>query len=185
MRGTDNAALATEMAKVPKSDGVVTWNDTALAAIQTQANDALIANNLDHLALTPTVGADMTAELADSTILARIIANGDTSTFVQASDGLRPIATAVDGVPTIAEVEARTIVAADYMTADDVWDEAVEAGYTAREYMRLMAACLFGKTSGGGTGTVTFRDTADGINRIVATVDANKNRTGVVLDDTV
>lgn len=68
---------------------------------------------------------------------------------------------------------------------DSIWDEAMEAGYTAREYMRLMAACLFGKTSGGGTGTVTFRDTADGINRIVATVDVNKNRTGVVLDDTV
>jgi hypothetical protein len=43
MRGTDNAALATELAKVPKSDGTASWNATALAAIESEANDALVA----------------------------------------------------------------------------------------------------------------------------------------------
>jgi hypothetical protein len=41
--------LATEMAKVPKSDSNVTWNPTAAAQIQSEANDALVANHLDHL----------------------------------------------------------------------------------------------------------------------------------------
>lgn len=41
MRGTDSAATAAEMAKVPKSDSNVTWNATALASINTQADLAL------------------------------------------------------------------------------------------------------------------------------------------------
>jgi hypothetical protein len=36
-------ALTTELAKVPKSDGTASWNATALAAIQSEANDALVA----------------------------------------------------------------------------------------------------------------------------------------------
>jgi hypothetical protein len=85
-----NAALGTaaELAKVPKSDSNVSWNATALAAIQAEANDALVANNLDHLALTATAAADMTTEVADNTILSRILGNGDTSTFVPSTDGL-------------------------------------------------------------------------------------------------
>lgn len=36
-------ATAAELAKVPKSDSNVSWNATALAAIQSEANDALVA----------------------------------------------------------------------------------------------------------------------------------------------
>jgi hypothetical protein len=36
-------ALATELAKVPKSDGTATWNATALASLQAEATDALNA----------------------------------------------------------------------------------------------------------------------------------------------
>jgi hypothetical protein len=43
MRGTDNAGTAAELAKVPKSDSNVTWNATAAAQIQSEANDALVA----------------------------------------------------------------------------------------------------------------------------------------------
>lgn len=49
MRGTDSAATAAEMAKVPKSDSSVSWNATALTAIQTKVNAALVALHLDHL----------------------------------------------------------------------------------------------------------------------------------------
>jgi len=40
---TTNTDTAAELAKVPKSDGTSSWNDTALAAIQSEANDALVA----------------------------------------------------------------------------------------------------------------------------------------------
>jgi len=41
MRGTDSAATAVELAKVPKSDSNVSWNATALAAINAEADTAL------------------------------------------------------------------------------------------------------------------------------------------------
>lgn len=53
----------------------------------------------------------------------------------------------------------------------------VEGAYDEIEALRLMLAVLVGKSSGGGTATITFRDTADGIDRVIATVDANGNRT--------
>jgi hypothetical protein len=95
-----NAALATaaELLKVPKSDSNVTWNATALAAMQAEANDALIANNLDHLALTATGAADMTTEVADNTILSRVLGNGDTSTFVPSTDGLHAAGVDLDAI---------------------------------------------------------------------------------------
>ena len=52
---------------------------------------ALVAHNLDHLALTATAAADMTTEVADNTILSRMLANGDTSAFVPSTDGMQPI----------------------------------------------------------------------------------------------
>ena len=52
---------------------------------------ALVAHNLDHLCLTATAAADMTTEVADNTILSRMLANGDTSAFVPSTDGLQPI----------------------------------------------------------------------------------------------
>lgn len=63
---TEVAAIITELAKVPKSDGTATWNATALASLQTEANDAIVANRLDELlaadsdidgAQPPTVGS--------------------------------------------------------------------------------------------------------------------------------
>jgi len=54
--------------------------------------------------------------------------------------------------------------------------------YTADEALRLMLAVLAGKLSGAGTGTETFRNTADNKNRVVSTVDDDGNRSAVTLD---
>jgi uncharacterized protein (DUF1786 family) len=45
--------------------------------------------------------------------------------------------------------------------------------------IRVALAVLSGKSGGGGTSTITFRDLADSKNRISATVDANSNRTAI------
>jgi len=45
--------------------------------------------------------------------------------------------------------------------------------------LKLMLATLTGKSSGGGTATIVFRDINDAKNRISATVDADGNRTAV------
>jgi hypothetical protein len=64
---------------------------------------------------------------------------------------------------------------------DAILDEVVVGSYTMRQLMKVLAAGLAGKLSGGGTTTLTFRGVDDTSNVIVATVDASHNRTDVVL----
>ena len=56
----------------------------------------------------------------------------------------------------------------------------VEGTLTVQHALRLMLAALTGKATGGGTATITFRDTGDTTDRLVMTVDANGNRSAVV-----
>jgi hypothetical protein len=58
----------------------------------------------------------------------------------------------------------------------------VETNRTPRQALRLILAAAAGKVSGAGTGTVTIRDTNDGVNRIVATTDDDGNRSAVTLN---
>ena len=59
---------------------------------------------------------------------------------------------------------------------------AIEGSTTLQQALTIMLAALAGKSSGGGTTAVAFRDVADGKNRISATVDVNGNRTSVTID---
>lgn len=65
---------------------------------------------------------------------------------------------------------------------DSIIDEVIEGSLTMRQILRLYLAALAGKSAGGGTSTLTFRDNADAKNRISATVDSNGNRTAMTLD---
>ncbi len=65
---------------------------------------------------------------------------------------------------------------------DEILDEAVEGSLTLRQAVRILLAALAGKSTGGGSGTISFRDQADSKNRISATVDVNRNRTAVTVD---
>jgi hypothetical protein len=67
--------------------------------------------------------------------------------------------------------------------AQEVWNSlSIEGGFSAGELLRIMAAALAGKVSGAAGTTVTIRDVNDTRDRIVATVDANGNRSAVTLD---
>lgn len=66
--------------------------------------------------------------------------------------------------------------------ADRIADEEYDNDGTAislRGAIKLMLAVLTGKSSGGGTTTLVFRDINDAKNRISATVDSDGNRTAV------
>ena len=67
---------------------------------------------------------------------------------------------------------------------DDIFEEVVEDSTTFRQMLRIIFAALAGKSSGGGTTTVRFRDIADTKDRITATVDSDGNRTAITLDGT-
>jgi len=73
---------------------------------------------------------------------------------------------------TIGEIEAQTDL-----------DEVVEGTLTVRHILRLLTSFIGAKVSGGGTGTITFRDIGDTKPRITMTVDADSgDRSAVALD---
>lgn len=63
-------------------------------------------------------------------------------------------------------------------------DLVIEGTLSETQALKVLLAALVGRSSGGGTTSVTFRDTANSTNRIVATVDSNGNRSSVTLDVT-
>lgn len=67
---------------------------------------------------------------------------------------------------------------------DAIIDDVIEGSLTLRQAIRIYLAALAGKSTGGGTSTLTFRDNADSKARITATVDADGNRTAITLDGT-
>ena len=82
--------LTAELAKVPKSDSNVSWNATALAAIEAEALDALQGVQLDHLCgVTTGVAADADLETycVSGSLLAHLFSTGaDITTFKPSTD---------------------------------------------------------------------------------------------------
>jgi hypothetical protein len=107
-------ATAAELAKVPKSDSNVTWNATAAAQLQSEANDALVANHLDHL-LAVTYDPASQPGVADALLNELIESDGGVSRFTANALEEGP---GGGSAPTAAEI------------ADAVWDEAI-AGHLA------------------------------------------------------
>lgn len=92
-------ATDVELAKVPKSDGTVSWNSTALAAIELQANDALVDEKLDHL-----VAVADADDVVDDSIIGQLAStDGDWSNFSEATDSLQSIRDAIALFDTVAE----------------------------------------------------------------------------------
>lgn len=84
----------------------------------------------------------------------------------------------------IAATDAITaaIAALNDLSAAEVMASTIEGSLDVTEALRLILASLVGKLSGAATTEVTIRDTADTVDRIVATVDADGNRTAVTLN---
>jgi hypothetical protein len=70
----------------------------------------------------------------------------------------------------------------DAGSASNPWTEVIESGYTAEEILRLISSVLLGKVSGAGTGTETFRDINDTVDRVIVEATTEGNRTSVTLD---
>lgn len=66
---------------------------------------------------------------------------------------------------------------------DEILDEVVEGTLTMRQMLRIFMSALAGKSAVSGSNR-TFRDVADGKNRISATVDSDGQRTAVSTDGT-
>lgn len=81
-------------------------------------------------------------------------------------------------------VTADTVIVSDLndIAISDIFSEAVEGSLDLEEVLRIMLAALAGKSTGGGTTSVAFRDQADTKNRIAATVDSSGNRSAMSVD---
>lgn len=89
---TEIATLVAELAKVPKSDGSSTWNATALAAIQSECNDALVAYDPPTKAELDTAqGAVTVAAISNNAITAAAINTGAIDADALAADAIAEI----------------------------------------------------------------------------------------------
>ena len=145
----------------------VAIHDQATALVDAILDEVCTAGHATAGSLGKLVGDNLNAPVATvDTVVDAILA--DTGT-----DGV------VVGTLTADAITANSLSAG---AVDKIHDEIVEGTLTARQILRLLLAAIGGETSGGGTVTVIFRDNADTKARITMTVDANGNRSAVVLD---
>lgn len=164
--------LATAAALATLDDFV----DTEVAAIKAKTDNlpADPADASDIAASFATVNATL-ATLATQALLTTVAGYLDTEiAAIKARTDLIPASPAAVG-------SAMTLNAAG---VDLILDDVVDGAYTLRQVLRLYASAMTAKCSGLGTATAVFRDISDTKDRITATVDADGNRSAVVLDPT-
>lgn len=128
-------------------------------------------------------GAIDASAIAANAIGASEIADGaiDAATF--AAGAINAAAIAADAI-TAAKI-ATGAIDADALAADavdEILDDTIGDGtLTVRQALRICVAALAGKLSGAAGTTVTIRNAADSADVIVATVDANGNRTATTI----
>lgn len=83
--------------------------------------------------------------------------------------------------PTKAELDSG-LAGLNDITVAEIIAGVADGSYDLQEMLRLITAACVGKSSGGGTNTLVFRDTADSKDRVTATVDADGNRSAMTLD---
>jgi len=207
MRGTNSAALNADKADWATATGFAT--STALSAHDDKLDivdgiaDRILSTTEIKQATVASAGATTTKFISNLTEpendywnrMAVIFTSGnDTGQMrrIKAYNGATKeitLHTPLDTAPANGDTFVLPVVRA-FLTpdiedlADAVLDENVDGTHTLREILRLLGAYAFGKSSGGGTATVTFRDIDDTKDRIVATVTALGNRTDVVLTET-
>lgn len=84
-------------------------------------------------------------------------------------DAISAVLAAIGAIPTAGE------------NATELLDQAagVETNRTVRQGLRLILAAVAGRLSGAATTVITIRDTNNTVDRIVATVDSNGNRSAI------
>lgn len=156
-------------------------HDTDLPAVQIEVNKI---GTIVNTGGTATIGA-IFGDFANNVLVTRI---ADLHTDV--TDVHTDVGTAITNIGTVggyvdtevAAIKAVTDTLSLAAIADAVHDEITEGAITLRKATNIMLASLAGKSSGGATATIKFRDQADTTDRITATVDADGNRTAITND---
>jgi hypothetical protein len=102
-------------------------------------------------------------DLAQASVLAAVAQASTVAGVAQAST--------VNGV-----AQASVIAALENLSTADILAAAYEGTESVQDYLRLTRAIQLGKTTGGGTASVTFFNASGTTMRVTAQVDANNNR---------
>lgn len=144
--------------------------ETQIDNIQTELDDV---HNTDL----PAVKTDTAAILTDTNELQTDWADGGRLDLLLDA-AKEAVDTEVAAIKTVTDTLTLAAI------ADAVHDEIVEGTTTLRKAVKLLNSMMAGKSSGGGTNTLVYRDIDDSKDRLTFTVDADGNRTGVVTDTT-
>jgi len=130
-----------------------------------------------------TVGVDAAAILADTGTDGVVLAAGaiTTTTFgAGAIDAAAIAANAIGASEIAADAIGASELAAD--AVDEILDDTIGDGtITVRQALRILVAGMSAKLSGAATTTITIRNVADTADVIVATVDADGNRSATTV----
>lgn len=162
--GSAGAALtAAATAIAPNTIAAAVWDRLTSALVTAGSIGAYVLAFLDETISSRLADADYTAP-----------SNSSIAAIKSKTDNLPGSPAAVSDIPTA------------NANADALLDRSagIETGWTLRQGLRVMLAVLAGKVSGAATTTATFRNPPDDKNRVVATVDANGNRSAVTYDKT-
>lgn len=175
---------------IPATPAVADEYDAALAAIQAdldnpdqyKADVSGLATqaSVNAIPTTPLLEANYTAP--DNASIAAILE--DTGTTIPATLATidNEIAVIDGNVDSVLDDTGTSGVLLSTSALTSIFDDEVIVGsYNFSDLLKIMASALAGKLSGGGTTTLTFRSVDDTSDVIVTTVDANKNRTNVVI----
>lgn len=190
---TEVAALVSEIAKVPKSDGTLTLNATAVAAIKAALEAAgshltLVKAKTDGLNFTGTDvkatldGEEVTPTAASKTGYSLVAAYDAAKTSAQAGDAMAVGVGGIQSTSFAAGAIDAAAMAADAGTeiADAVKALVIESqgNYTLQQALSIILAVLAGQTADNGA---TLKTANGAATRVTATIDENNNRTAMTL----
>ena len=157
----------------------------ASATPTTLAGSPVVSIYKDNSTTQSTAGVTLTVDFDGVTGLhhVRITTASDASFYAAGSSFCAVITTGTVGGSSVAGnvIEHFTL---ELVSTALTRAAGVETGYTLQQAMRIILAMAAGKLSGAATATNTFRDVNDSVNRIVATVDSDGNRTALTLTST-
>ncbi len=169
--------------------------DTAIQAVNAIQIDGTAQRATDLAEISQYLfanAATLTAVLDDDSVIGRVLAKAAVTNYDRTTDSLESLGENTASAATIADAVWDELLSGHTTggsageilgdIVDKFWDEVLEAGApagsrTGREWMRLMAAALFGVTAGSGDWSAKSIDGAK--TRISATLDSDGNRTAV------
>ena len=158
-----------------------------------------ISESVPDLSLTISMSGSAAVELTTEGNLAGVIGMDGTATVTFSADGANmgsiiPIeGSALFGLTGTADLKGLMSMSGESTSFTELSPQSLAAAVLAASVegsidtggaLRVILAAVAGKATGGGTGTITFRDTTDARDRLVLSVDVDGNRSSVTLDPT-